>query len=213
MGACATGADVSAQRNFGEIVSVTADQRAFPRSGGGRTSIPDPRACQGEAAGYVGWHDRTWAPVTTRTLLLLGPDMSQYVSGQRWLACAIVPDGGGYVDSVRGGRSSLAANAFGQCRSLGAGGRTRVACGQPHDIEIFGTAAGDPDNAGPAIGSCAGVLAAVTDMPDPSAAGQLEIQIIPDRLLGRRNCAVRVVGHQLLHDSLLGWGVEPLPLS
>src|SRR6476620_8718268 len=71
MGACADGVDGTDQ-NFGEIVSVTTDQRAFPRSGGGRNSIPDPRSCQSAADDYVGWPDTTWAPVSTRSVLLLG---------------------------------------------------------------------------------------------------------------------------------------------
>ena len=63
VGACSAGVDAPGPGNFGEIVSVTADQQSFPRSGGGRTSIPDPRSCQPAAADYVDWPDPTWAPV------------------------------------------------------------------------------------------------------------------------------------------------------
>jgi hypothetical protein len=213
VGACSAGVDVPGTLNFGEIVSVTADQQSFPRSGGGRTSIPDPRSCQPAAANYVDWPDPTWAPVATRKVFLLGPDISQYPSGQRWLACAIVPAGDAYLGSIRDEANRSAANAFGQCRSLSAPGPKRVPCAQPHEIEIFGTALGDDSDAAVRSGSCASLLTAVTRMPDPTVGGQLEVLIVPDRLLGRRNCEVQVMGDRLLHESLHGWGLDPLPFS
>ena len=165
--------------------------------------------------GYLDWPDPTWAPVTTRKVFLLGPDISQYQSGQRWLACAIAPAHDAYLGSLRDEGNRSAANAFGQCRSLSAPGPKRVPCAQPHEIEIFGTALGDDAdaNAIARTGSCASLLTAVTRMPDPTAGGQLEVQIVPDRLLGRRNCEVQVLGDRLLHESLLGWGDEPLPFA
>jgi hypothetical protein len=213
VGACSAGVDRPGPGNFGEIVSVAADQQSFPRSGGGRTSIPDPQTCQPPAAGYLDWPDPTWAPVTTRKVFLLGPDISQYQSGQRWLACAIAPADDAYLGSLRDEGNRSAANAYGQCRSLSAPGPKRVPCAQPHEIEIFGTALGDDADANARTGSCASLLTAVTRMPEPTVGGQLEVLIVPDRLLGRRNCEVRVLGDRLLHESLLGWGPEPLPFA
>ncbi len=212
MGACADGVGVR-DHHFGEIVSVTAEQRSFPRSGGGRNSIPDPRSCRSAADDYVGWPDPTWAPVSTRTVLLLGPDGSQYSSGQRWLACAIAPAQDGYLGSIRDDRNRSAANAFAQCRLLDASGPTPIPCAQPHGIEVFATAVNPGTDEIALNGSCTSLLATVTHMSDPTASGQLEVQIGPDRSLGKRNCEVQVSGERLLHESLLGWGDEPLPLS
>jgi hypothetical protein len=133
--------------------------------------------------------------------------------GQRWLACAIVPTGNAYPGSIRDEENRGAADAFGQCRSLSAPGPKRVPCSEPHEIEIFGTALGELTDADAQNGSCASLLTAVTRLPDPTAGGQLEVQIVPDRLLGRRNCEVQVLGDRLLHESLLGWGLEPLPFG
>lgn len=213
IGTCSAAVDVPKHRDFGEIVSVTVDQRTFPRSGGGRTSIPDPRSCQSAADDYVDWPDQAWAPVSTRTVRLLGPDNSQYQSGQRWLACAIVPAGHSYLGSIGGDLDRSAANAFGQCRLLGASGPTPVSCDQPHQVEIFGTAVGGSINDIAAEISCSTLLAAMIEMSDPTAGGQLEVLIAPDRLLGKLNCEVQVLGNLLLHESLLGWGDGPLPLS
>ncbi len=213
VGTCSAGVDLPGPSHFGEIVSVTADQQSFPRSGGGRTSIPDPRSCQSAAAGYVDWPDPTWAPMATRTVFLLGPDISQYLSGQRWLACAIAPGGDAYPGSIRDEGNRAAANAFGQCRSLSAPGPKGVSCAEPHEIEIFGTALGDSTEADARSGSCASLLTAVTRLPDPTAGGQLDVQIVPDRLLGLRNCEVQVLGDRLLLESLFGWGPEPLPFA
>lgn len=77
--------------NAGEIVSITPDRRAFPRIGSTATESPDPRTCQAAAADYVEWPDRSWAPASTRNIVLMGPDAAQYLTGQQWLACAILP--------------------------------------------------------------------------------------------------------------------------
>ena len=211
LGACSAGVQVPEQHSFGEVVSVTTDQQSFPRSGPGHA--PDPGICRSAADDYVDWPDRTWAAVSTRTVLLLGPDISQYLSGQRWIACAIVPAAGSYLGSIRDDRNRSAANAFGQCRSLRASGLVPVPCGDPHETEIFGTATGNSSDAVALSGSCADLLSAVMKTADPTAGGQLRVKVVPDRLLGSRNCEVQVPGNRLLHGSLLGWGDQPLPLS
>ena len=216
VGACSAGVDEAGPGNFGEIVSVTADQQSFPRSGGGRTSVPDPRSCQPAAAGYVDWPDPTWAPVTTRKVFLLGPDISQYRSGQRWLACAIAPADDAYRRLAPGRRGIVPlptplVNADRSARQ----GRSEFPAPSPMRSRSSARALGDDADADAdaRTGSCASLLTAVTRMPDPTVGGQLEVLIVPDRLLGRRNCEVRVLGDRLLHESLLGWGPEPLPFS
>jgi hypothetical protein len=209
-GACLADVDMSQSNNFGEIVSVTADQGDFLRTGNGRS--PDARSCLTAAEDYLDWPDRTWTPVAVRTVRLLGPDASQYVSGQRWVACAIIPpEDDRYQGSIRDDANRSAADVFGQCRSSGASAPTRVPCGEPHDLEIFGTAAVTDPAA--VDGSCASMLAAVTGILDLTAGGQLEVQIVADRSLGQRSCAVHTLGNQLLQESLMGWGSAPLPLS
>jgi len=201
-------------RNSGEIVSFTPDRHSFPRSGSSATASPDPRACQSAAAHYVRWPDPSWAPVSVRTIVLLGPDFLQYLSGQQWLACAVIPAHDGYtgsIGSVGRGANPSAADAFGQCRLKGGPEPLPASCSHPHDSEIFGTAVGESRDGADLVASCLALLTAVTGLSDPTAGGQLLLQLGPDRALGRRNCGVQASGDRQLVHSVLNWGSEPLP--
>lgn len=123
-GACADDAG-SGQPSHGEIVSVVADQPTFAPSAAGQVSVPEPTTCQPAAERYVGWPGGRWAPVATRAPILVGPDISQYLSGQRWIACAIRPGETEYFGSIRGGHRGPAADAFGRCELSGAAPHVR----------------------------------------------------------------------------------------
>ena len=153
--------------------------------------------------------------MATRAVILVGPDISQYLAGQRWIACGIRPTVSPYPGSIRGARPGPAADAFGRCERPGPPVE-RVPCGEPHTVEIFGIAIGrDRDDEG-LLRSCTGLVAAVSGMADPTAGGELRIQ---DDAIGivtagtAPTCGVRVTGNRSLRGSLLTHGPGPLPWS
>lgn len=214
IGPCAADAG-SGPPSFGEIISVTNDQRTFARGVDGEPIAPEPGMCRPAADDYLGWRSTTWAPAATRAVILVGPDIAQYLSGQRWIACAIRPAHSPYLGSIRGGRPGPAADAFGRCERAGPPVE-RVPCGEPHTVEIFGIAIGrDRDDEG-LRRSCADLVAAVSGMTDPTAGGGLRIQGDANGIVTAGTaptCGVRVTGNRSLRASLLSHGPGPLPWS
>ena len=104
-----------------------------------RMSHPESLACQTPARGYLGWdvaadelsvgesgegHPEResaaralgpWRPVSTSFIALYGPNLWQYLSGQHWLACVLLPRDAPYAGSVRGGPAGPASSAFSLC--------------------------------------------------------------------------------------------------
>ena len=230
------------QASFGEVVSVTADARSFPSTMAyNDNSRPQPDACEGDAREYLGW-DRgaslgadsplaagaqgalaAWHPVLTRSLTLIGPDLSQYLAGQRWIACAAQPQQSPYWGSIRGGAvSTAAADAFGSCRAhTGTADERALSCALPHDSEVLGwTPAGG--SAPSLLSSCTVLIRAATGMTDPTAGGQLQAAVELDKFIGSQSgsgeagsalasCVIRVKGNLLLGGGLTGIGTGPLP--
>jgi hypothetical protein len=152
--------------------------------------------------------------VATRAVILVGPDISQYLSGQRWIACAIRPAQSPYPGSIRGARAGPAADAFGRCEWPGPPVE-RVPCGEPHTVEVFGIAIGR-DRGDDGLLRCTELVAAVTGMIDPTAGGQLRVQGDGNGIGAggtAPTCGVRVTGNRSLRGSLLGHGPGPLPWS
>ena len=222
--------------NFGEIVFVAPDLRAFPSTMDfDRTSSVDPSVCEAPARQYLGWGPGApsgsagptdteraladWHPVVTQTLVLIGPDAAQFLAGQRWIGCAMLPRKAPYSGSLRTGASSgalPAADAYGFCREHPAGATRRERpCSVAHDAEVFGWAAtggwGAPTDGSPAPGralsSCRALVTAVTGMTDPSAGGSLRVVVETDRASdaagsGRATCLVEVAGNSRLGGGL-----------
>ncbi len=234
--------------NYGEIVFVARDLRAFPSTMAfDRTSSVDPGVCESPARGYLGWDPAgsatgagpadtaralaDWRPVLTQTLVLIGPDEAQFLAGQRWIGCAMLPRQAPFSGSLRTGAASgafPAADAYGSCRAHPSGAlRRELPCSVAHDAEIFGWAATrgwgaptldsaerGPAQPGPAargeesmLASCRALVTAVTGMTDPSAGGSLRVVVETDRASeaagsGRATCLVEVVA-----DSRLGGGL------
>lgn len=214
IGPCAADAE-SGRPGFGEIVSVTADQRAFARGTDGEPIAPEPGACRPAADAYLGWPSTTWAPPATRAVVLVGPDISQYLTGQRWIACAIRPAHSPYPGSIRAAPPGPAADAFGRCERPGPP-VVRVPCGEPHTVEVFGIAIGGDRDGDGLLRSCAELAAAVTGMADPTAGGQLRVQVDGHGIGAggtAPTCGVRVTGNRSLRGSLLSQGPGPLPWS
>ena len=248
--------------NYGEVVSVTPDWHTFPSTVMNRMSHPESLACQTPARGYLGWDVRIdpaaaqsgagpnpgsivigdpglpgralgdWRPVTTETVGLLGPTLSQYLSGQTWIACVVYPRVAPYAGVVRGGASGAAAAAYGSCAGVAA---QDDSCVQPHVTEIFGvTRAIDTDQAALAA-SCRELVITASGMTDPTAGGALRVGVLvggsfgdslppaapesasddPAELggdqQGQAACVVSVAGDRLLVGSLAGIGDGPLP--
>ena len=222
--------------SFGEIVFVAPDLRAFPSSMEfDRTSFVDASVCEAPARAYLGWDPGVWNgsagptdieraladwhPVLTQTLVLMGPDAAQYLAGQRWIGCAMLPRQAPYSGSVRTGAASgafPAADAYGSCRAhpTGTAGRD-LPCSVAHDVEVFGWAAtsgwGAPTSGAAVeesvLSSCRALVTAVTGMIDPSAGGSLRVVVESERASdaagsGRATCLVEVAGNSRLGGGL-----------
>jgi hypothetical protein len=223
---------------FGEVVSVAEDARAFPSAMAyNDNSRPQSDACGQSARSYLGW-DRSadggrpapdaaavaaWNPVVTQSVVLIGPDLSQYLTGQRWIACVVLPQQAPYWGSIRGGAtSSSAADAYGWCRAhTGTPAERALSCALPHDSEVLGwTSAGA--SAAALMTSCTALVRTVTGLSDPTAAGRLKPSVELDKTIGSQSgsgeagsalarCVLRVEGNLRLGGGLTGIGDGPLP--
>ena len=251
-----------ADANYGEVVSVTADHHDFPSTVVNRMRHPESLACQPIARQYLGWPtppvsatdgsegvDSTlsptgahggalgpWWPVSTGFVGLLGPDISQYLSGQKWIACVVYPRAGEYSGTVRGGRAGPAAAAFGSCQDGAESAvQRRVSCRGPHDTEIFAIASRVDADSDVLTATCRELVASATTMADPMAGGALAVEVMirgsfgdsarpinpgsgspvfedpVDAERGQVACAISVVGDRKLVGSLTGLGDGPLP--
>ncbi|HEY7811788.1 MAG TPA: septum formation family protein [Nakamurella sp.] len=209
------------RRDFGEIVSVTPDVRAFPTISARQQSPPDPDACRAPVLDYLGWAAEPWDPVFTDLVSLVGPDTVQYASGQRWIACALITGRDGYPGSVRDGAFGRAADLYGRCESTRSALRPRVGCDDPHDAEVFGVALVGVDGLSDLADSCTRLVVQRTGLADPTAGGLLQVRAVPfdpntvppDVSASKQSmvCEIRVTGDGLLDASLVGVGDRPLP--
>ncbi len=226
VGACA-------DRSHGEIVAVAVDAHDFPANGTGQ---PEPLACLAPARAYLGLPGGSddggetapgvaasgWRPLAAGTVRLIGPDRMQYADGQRWVACALLPQDKPYAGSVRDAVFGPAASAYSLCRERDGTGYRAVRCAAAHTTELFGVASraalqGDPTE------SCRALVAALTNATEPTRDGALSIEIVRGTALSRTAadnpdpaselvvCAVTVPGDRRLTASLLGIGDRPLP--
>jgi hypothetical protein len=231
------------EHNYGEVVFLASDSSSFPASVVNRMSNPEPLACESSAAGYLGWPtdspqpadpapgsvDRmlgNWRPAATAAVALIGPDLAQYLVGQDWIACVVLPQVAPYAGSGRGGLAGGSADAFGVC--VVDGGmpvQQAVPCSDAHRSEIFATIAAQDQTRAVDLESCFRLVQRLTDMADPTAGGALQIEVATDRSVvamthtvqapavaaraGR--CVVTALGERRLGASLVGIGDRPLP--
>jgi hypothetical protein len=232
-------------RNFGEVVAVASDVHTFPSTVSNRTSHPEPLACQPTARRYLGWDVAAdelsvgesggsgsgsarelgpWRPVSTTSIALYGPNLWQYLSGQHWLACVLLPRDAPYAGSVRGGPAGPASSAYALCWNRGGFvPRETVACSHPHTGETFGVArVGDDNDRAELDGSCGGLVRAATGMSDPGRAGAMTVEVLiggsssagsQSDSTGQAACTISVAGEGRLTQSLTGIGDGPLPWS
>lgn len=181
------------EANHGEVVSVVADVDVFPRTTENGMSRPESLACDplvrdylgwpltGTAAGAVGEETATlrWRALNTVSSGLIGPDIRQYLAGQRWLACVAYPGSGPFAQSLRGSvRGGISASAYAACLPASAGTiGSWVSCAQPHRTELFGWAT-EPSRDADLEASCANWVRQLTGMTDPTRGGELAVDIL-----------------------------------
>ncbi len=229
--------------NYGEVVAVSEDSRMFPSSLSARGPYPEPLACQRPARTYLGWSigasltasDRQpadtegalarWHPVVTDSLALLGPDVPQFLDGQRWIACVMLPRAGPYPGSVRRGASAApaAADAYGTCTDDSASAfPVETPCAQPHDGETFGWAPVGVTSEPSLLGSCKVLLASATGRSSILNSGEVAVTLTIGYAVGgvpevrhdreqRATCSVVAKDGRTLGGSLIGIGDGPLP--
>jgi hypothetical protein len=227
------------EANHGEVVSVVADVDVFPRTTENGMSRPESLACDPLVRDYLGWpltetaaaavDESTpaiqWRALNTVSSGLIGPDIRQYLAGQRWLACVAYPEFAPFPRSLRGSaRGGPSANTFAAClpTSVGSIG-SWMSCVQPHRTEFFGWATQPPRDAD-LEASCADWVRQLTGMTDPTRGGELAVDILhptgsksdgevttsagTDR---RVLCSLSVAGPRRLVGTLIGSGDQPLP--
>jgi len=223
--------------NYGEVVAVASDVHYFPSTVSNRMSHPEPLACQPTARRYVGWQVAAdeltigesggtgtqsarvlgpWRPVSTTSIALFGPNLRQYVAGQHWLACVLMPRNAPYAGSVRGGPAGEASSAFASCWNRGPVlPKQSIPCSQPHDGETFGVARVQNDDQAALDRSCVELVGSASGMTDPSRGGAI---IVDAQIAGSQSnsvrqasCTISVSGDRRLTRSLTGVGDGPLP--
>lgn len=244
----AAGVGPCGDQNYGEVVAVASDVHTFPSTVTSRTNHPEPLACQPAARRYVGWSvaddDPTigetgniypgsgqpdgagkllgpWHPVSTTSIALYGPNLWQYLAGQHWLACVMLPRDVPYAGSVRGSPAGPASSAFASCWNRGGFVRREpIPCSQPHSGETFGVAGLDDIDRAALDLSCADLVRSATGMADPVRGGVLTIAAqvgavsgasSPSDSAGQASCTISVVADRRLTQSLTGIGDRPLP--
>ena len=238
----AAGVGPCGEQNFGEVVAVASDVHTFPSTVSNRTSHPEPLACQPTARRYLGWDvaadelsvgesggtgsvsERVlgpWRPVSTTSIALYGPNLWQYMSGQHWLACVLLPRDAPYAGSVRGGPPGPASSAYASCWNRGGFvPREAVACKRPHMGETFGVARLNDTDRAALDGACGDLVRSATGMTDPGRAGALVVEVLiggstgtgsQPGSAGQASCTISVRGDRLLTQSLTGIDDGPLP--
>jgi len=196
--------------------NVAADDPTF-----GESAVIDPGSGQ-VADSWLGPARKLgpWRPVSTTSSGLYGPNLWQYMSGQHWLACVLLPRDAPYPGSVRGGPVGPASGAYAACWNRSVFAREPVSCTQPHTGETFGVASLDDTDRAALDGSCADLVRSASGMSDPGRSGTIavEVQIASSNVAnaqsdsaGQASCTISVVGDRLLAASLTGLGDAPIP--
>ncbi len=226
-------------RNVAEVVGIVPNVYFSPPTLDNGTSVAQSVDCDPFVREYLGWSNPpnattvsgnesptipTWAPANAISTGLLGPNLAQFVDGQRWVACVLYPEFGPFDGSIR--QSVLnghAVNAYAACQATAVTPQV-VSCAEPHQAEILGQAEVSDQNQD-LDASCAGLVHQLTGMNDITAGGFLRatITITPDDdqtsgpLASRAGhkylvlCSSQVVGSRMLISSLIGIGSRSLP--
>lgn len=228
--------------NVGEIVAVVPKVYFSPPTLDNGTTVAQAVDCDSLVQDYLGWSTHTgassenasessalvqWHPPATIDSGLLGPDLAQYIYGQRWVACVVYPEFAPFRGSIRGGvRDGHNANAFASCQATPAGRALQpIACSQPHRAETFGVVAVSDQNVD-LEPSCLALVHRLTGMSDVSSGGALMVSAVITSDSARDSattlppvgpqeyeavCLSTVVGSRPLVGTLIGLGDRSLP--
>ena len=233
---------------FGQISAVIADpsrvSNAPDSSGGdpnyarcpGNASYEDLPAGSDAGTAYGHWHVQLLTNTT-----VIQPSARQAAAGQHWVACtiAVIQNQAAGIDpnlinQARGfpapinqwRRSRQIAEAIGQCiLSTSPSIDSSTDCSTTHSAESFGynTAPPTPE----LTAACHALIKDLTAMPDPTAGGRLQIQVLNYDANGdqvtsvkqrtptdtRQVCMITSDGRSNLKGALLALGDEPVPFG
>lgn len=231
---------------YGEVVAVFPHPLPYVVKGDDSTGryVQDPNVdkCSPLLSAYLGMVEETisgfWAPDLSINGGLSRPSIRQMTAGQRWAACVISvqpPDASAdpltwprYGASLRNALETGAErNLLGRCPALvdWTAQPATGSCASPHVLELLayaGSGNRSMDRAQVDL-SCRQFANQLTGIPDPTAAGALDVQVhvedgdnavitgpqIPPASFVQ--CGVVVLDGRKLAGSLLGLGRAPLP--
>lgn len=228
--------------NVGAIVAVVPKVYFSPPTLDNGTSVAQAVDCDPLVQDYLGWSTPTdassgnasessalvqWHPPTTIDSGLLGPDLAQYIYGQRWVACVVYPEFGPFRGSIRGSvRDGHNAEALASCQAMPDGTALQpTSCSQPHRAETFGVVAVSDQNAN-LEPSCLALVHRLTGMSDVSSGGALIVGAVITSDSAQNSastlhpagpqeyeatCLATVAGSRLLVGTLIGLGDRRLP--
>jgi len=227
---------------YGEITAVIAAPKPTVVTGddadGRFLNDPNESNCFVAAQQYLGmttpptksfWQGR----ILQFSVALSRPSPGQQAAGQRWAACIVTlppPDPASapsrYGNSIRNAvHTGRYRDQLGSCIPNFDWDGGLAMCSQPHVLELMGWGdSGDHLVAGVQVErSCQQLVHQLTAMPDPTAGGDLSIQIgvkegnrvairpsqVPAH--SRISCGVTTSGDRKLRGSLLALGQQPIP--
>jgi hypothetical protein len=228
--------------NVGEIVAVVPKVYFSPPTLDNGSTVAQAVDCDPLVRDYLGWSPPTdaspgnasessalvqWHPPRTIDSGLLGPDLAQYIYGQRWVACVVYPEFVPFRGSIRGGvLDGHNADALASCQATPDGKALQpISCSQPHRAETFGVVAVS-DQTADLEPSCLALVHRLTGMSDVSSSGALIVSAVITSDSARDNastlhpvgpqeyeatCLSTVVGSRLLVGTLIGLGDRSLP--
>ncbi len=234
--------------HYGEIVQVFAESDTFPHIQGGQPAAPDPSACTSAADSYLSVDqvlprfDRgdyrsvsfgSWQPVSVGLVGLIGPNVTQQLVGQQWIACVTKGSTDApYLGTVRGAFvGGTLPNSYTLCTDQLRGGDP-VDCAGPHSTELFadtGIVGALPSQAS-LTASCSSFVQYLTARPDLLTDGRVRVETTTSfygepakpsagqtksgqSRLAQAFCGVSVAGPGKLTATLFGIRDQPLPLS
>jgi hypothetical protein len=235
----ADGTGECGDQNFGEVVTVISKVYFSPPTLDNGQTVAEPVDCDAFIRDYLRWPSQSisaaepgaghggdpgagvnWQLPQTISAGMLGPDLNQYLAGQRWVACAVRPRYVPYEGSIRGSAADgRGAAAFAACQmASGIPSSPFVDCSSPHRTEIFGSAQVG-DRTTDLDASCLALVETITGMRDPTAGAALTIEasLGPDSADDHESdkhmatCAATAAGSRPLVGTLIGIADGALP--
>lgn len=216
------GAEVTLVMGLG---SASEPDPVWPTSGTDRILAEPIAACQARNAGFTGASGTSGVlgaphyqrvPPRYRSKVTV-PSRIQWLAGQRWYACSVVPDTPApisYTGTAAGSMFATPPAPFATCATAPHG--TPVPCDRPHTAEQLtigdaGSAPSWPPSPLENANTCRVLAATIIGAPDPEFGGLIEITGWFDG--SGMSCWLRAADGRTLVGTLIGHGSGPLPIS